>query len=227
MLMRHSFNSRDFLAHFGVSAYICSVAWGLMREGGLLTHGEQCCHLLWALCWLKVYATDTVMLSILNLNSIKTYTKWRDMVLDDLYNLDLVRRRWLHWSHTADTQNICFYHHCLLTTSSQHMYSYSLWYFVWAADRPITSVWRVEWELMSHVNWRNQLCHIRTWAFWSKVVFGEAQWPWIAIWNWDLHTNRLHCLDQWAFSLWSMTQPKDFIWVPVTLVGSLGILSCG
>ena len=92
ILNKESMRNRDFQAHFGVSPFIVSVVWySLCRRGGL-PKGLLHKHLLWALCWLKVYATDSVMLSILNLKSEKTFKKYRDMAMDALYELENVSR---------------------------------------------------------------------------------------------------------------------------------------
>jgi hypothetical protein len=91
VLKRDRLGVRDFKAHFGVSPNVAAITWRKLRESGDLVVQCKAWHLLWALCWLKVYASDTVMLSILNLKSEKTYTKWRDYVLDRIYDLEVVR----------------------------------------------------------------------------------------------------------------------------------------
>ena len=90
LLHRESLRNRDFNSHFGVSPFVASVAWEKLCERGNLPIGLQHQHLLWALCWLKIYATDSVMLSILNLKSEKTFKKYRDKALNALYELENV-----------------------------------------------------------------------------------------------------------------------------------------
>ena len=93
LLQKETLRNRDFHAHFGVSPFIVDIVWGSLCERGGLPKGLQHQHLLWALCWLKVYATDSVMLSILNLKSEKTFKKYRDMAMEALYELENVSRR--------------------------------------------------------------------------------------------------------------------------------------
>ena len=97
VLQRDCLRNRDFIAHFGVSPFIASVVWCELCERGGVPAAMQHKHLLWALCWLKVYATDTVMLSILNLKSEKTFKKYRDMALEDLYKLENVSQQRRHF----------------------------------------------------------------------------------------------------------------------------------
>ena len=86
VLQKDRMRSRDFQAHFGVSPFIVSIVWSSLCDRGGLPKGMLHQHLLWALCWLKVYA----MLSILNLKSEKTFKKYRDKALDALYELENV-----------------------------------------------------------------------------------------------------------------------------------------
>jgi hypothetical protein len=71
---------RDFRALFGVGANICSIIW------------NSCCfstttkpkHLLWTLMFLKVYATEPVLVTIAGSTTRKTFRTWVWTVIDEI-----------------------------------------------------------------------------------------------------------------------------------------------
>ena len=79
--------SRQFRAHFGVSPLVRSIVWSMVLES--LPHGAQPIHLLWALLFLKVYATEHVRKSMTGANE-KTFRKWSWAILEATANLGVV-----------------------------------------------------------------------------------------------------------------------------------------
>jgi hypothetical protein len=65
-------NRRDFWALFGISATICSFVWNLCH----FPRGTKPKHHLWALLFLKVYGTESALISIVGGPTQKTFKKW-------------------------------------------------------------------------------------------------------------------------------------------------------
>lgn len=63
---------RDFRALFGVGANLCSVVWNLCD----FPDGTKPKHLLWALLFLKVYASESALISIAGGPTRKAFRKW-------------------------------------------------------------------------------------------------------------------------------------------------------
>ena len=74
------FGDRDFRGLFGISANVCSVAWNLCD----FPSGTKPKHLLWALLFLKVYGTETVLISIVGGPTRKTFRKWVWTVIEEI-----------------------------------------------------------------------------------------------------------------------------------------------
>ena len=51
---------RRFASHFVVMQDVVSKLWGLLEDQGL-PHGFQPMHLLWTLCFLKIYVSENVV----------------------------------------------------------------------------------------------------------------------------------------------------------------------
>jgi hypothetical protein len=66
--------SRRFRANFGVGPVVCNVAWKMLRDNGQ-TNGAEPKHLLYALKWLKIYGTESVLAGDLRIDE-KTLRKW-------------------------------------------------------------------------------------------------------------------------------------------------------
>jgi len=66
---------RDFRYLFGVSLDTCVTAWNLCVDSNLLPFGTQQYHFLWALMFLKLYGTES-MLARLAGATRKTFRKW-------------------------------------------------------------------------------------------------------------------------------------------------------
>jgi hypothetical protein len=72
--------SRRFRDFFGTSSAITMILWNLLDEHGLLPHKGKIKHLLWALYFMKVYATESATCSVLGGSrgaiDPKTSRKW-------------------------------------------------------------------------------------------------------------------------------------------------------
>jgi len=85
MMRRHSdrcgggsaVESMRFRAMFGISAEICSHLWDMIDPSEFtMGKGAKCCHLLWALMLLKVYATEATLCALAGGVDDKTFRKW-------------------------------------------------------------------------------------------------------------------------------------------------------
>ena len=81
---------RQFVAFFGVSAAIASIAWGKMARRNLIPLKGAPRHFLWTLHWLKTYSSTDVICGMFRIGSDKTFTKWRDLFVEALKDLDFV-----------------------------------------------------------------------------------------------------------------------------------------
>ena len=81
---------RQFVAFFGVSAAIASIAWGKMARRNLIPSKGAPRHFLWTLHWLKTYSSTDVICGMFRIGSDKTFTKWRDLFIAALKDLDFV-----------------------------------------------------------------------------------------------------------------------------------------
>lgn len=73
--------NRDFTSLFGVSANVCSVVWNICN----FPSGTKPIHLLWAFLFLKVYATEPILIAIVGSGpNRKTFRKWVWIVLDEV-----------------------------------------------------------------------------------------------------------------------------------------------
>ena len=72
--------SRRFRDFFGTSSAVAMILWDLLVEHGLLPHKGKIKHLLWALYFMKVYATESATCSVLGGSQgaidPKTLRKW-------------------------------------------------------------------------------------------------------------------------------------------------------
>ena len=72
--------SRRFRDFFGTSSAVAMILWNLLAEHGLLPHNGKIKHLLWALYFMKVYATESATCSVLGGSrgaiDPKTSRKW-------------------------------------------------------------------------------------------------------------------------------------------------------
>ena len=78
---------RRFKALFGVSSEICAILWEELKVARLTN--SKPVHLLWALLFLKNYATEDVNCEIASVDP-KTFRKWVWVILKAMSNISLV-----------------------------------------------------------------------------------------------------------------------------------------
>ena len=83
---------RSFAANFGVSSDVCAVAWETLYTKGNISASAHPKHLLWALHFLKTYATENASRAILKADEC-TIRKWRWHFVELLAELKTVSRR--------------------------------------------------------------------------------------------------------------------------------------
>jgi hypothetical protein len=66
---------RRFRSNFGATPEICCILWGMLSPENTMKKGVKCCHLLWALMFLKLYVSEHVLCSMANCDQ-KTFRKW-------------------------------------------------------------------------------------------------------------------------------------------------------
>lgn len=69
-------DDRRFRACFGASPGRCTDVWRMINPVDIMPRGVQPHHLLWALLFLKVYATETVLTAMVDSPDEKTFRKW-------------------------------------------------------------------------------------------------------------------------------------------------------
>ena len=52
---------RRFRSTFGTTAVICAILWDMLSPNEKMPNGVKCCHLLWALMFMKLYASENVL----------------------------------------------------------------------------------------------------------------------------------------------------------------------
>lgn len=77
IMRRHTEDGRDrdFRYMFGVGLETCVNAWNLCVDSGNLPDGAQPFHFLWALMFLKLYETESLLARLAG-TTRKTYRKW-------------------------------------------------------------------------------------------------------------------------------------------------------
>ena len=83
--------SNSFRSHFGCDPDIACLLWKMIqrrrKHGGHQTiKFSHCHHLLWALLFLKVYATEAVMCDMCG-SDRKTFRKWRKIYVKEIARL--------------------------------------------------------------------------------------------------------------------------------------------
>lgn len=67
---------RRFRSFFGTTPVVCSKIWAMLSPFSSMPPGVHPKHLLWALSFLKVYASESVLVSMFGSPSEKTFRKW-------------------------------------------------------------------------------------------------------------------------------------------------------
>lgn len=66
---------RRFRGNFGTTPENCVILWDMITPNESMPKGVKCCHLLWALMFLKLYASEHVLCSRAECDE-KTFRKW-------------------------------------------------------------------------------------------------------------------------------------------------------
>jgi hypothetical protein len=81
-----SVENRRFRGQFGTTPEICAILWDMISPHEIMPTGVKCCHLLWALMFMKLYASEHVLCSMANCDE-KTFRKWAWMFVSALGDL--------------------------------------------------------------------------------------------------------------------------------------------
>ena len=86
-----STSHRRFVSLFGISSRIVSALWRLLERQATLPRGFTPAHLLWTLCFVKVYATEAITAALFGCDE-KTLRKWIWIGLKQLADIDFMVR---------------------------------------------------------------------------------------------------------------------------------------
>ena len=78
---------RHFLDHFGTAPEIASSLWTRINILSVLPRNVRAEHLLWALLWMKVYGTESVLTGIAGGVDKDTFRKWAFIFVDEIAKL--------------------------------------------------------------------------------------------------------------------------------------------
>lgn len=90
-------NSRRFRASFGTSPYVCASTWNKLFDEKALPDHAQPKHILWALLFLKVYASEHILASMCACDE-KTLRKWVWAMVEKMADLEVVSQECLSFS---------------------------------------------------------------------------------------------------------------------------------
>jgi len=93
--------NRRFASFFVIPQYVVSELWGLLTDQGNLPQGFRPIHLLWTLCFLKLYSPEVAMATLLGCHE-DTMRKWVWVGIHLIKELDLV-------SFVTSMMRICIY----------------------------------------------------------------------------------------------------------------------
>ena len=71
----HTTFIRKFRAHFGTTPQICEKLWKMLDPCDQINERAKLKHLLWALLFMKIYGTESVLSSLVGVSE-KTFRKW-------------------------------------------------------------------------------------------------------------------------------------------------------
>lgn len=80
--------SRKFLSFFGTTPYVCSLLWAYLDPCNTMLNSVQPVHLLWALMFMKIYATEAIHCSLAGGVDEKTFRKWSWEFVHAIANLE-------------------------------------------------------------------------------------------------------------------------------------------
>lgn len=76
-------NLGTFKSHFGTTPGVCAFVWNAIAQHSA---GAEFYHLLWALMFIKIYASEAVLKGKAGVQDEKTLTKWTWIVLRAIEN---------------------------------------------------------------------------------------------------------------------------------------------
>jgi len=83
--------SRRFSSAFGVKAYVCPAIWNMLESSDVIkVENRHPKHLLWALMFLKVYASEDVLAALAGVH-VNTLRKWLWIYVKAVAKLNVVR----------------------------------------------------------------------------------------------------------------------------------------
>ena len=80
-MLRMKTERRRFQSTFGATPHHCAIVWEMLRDSPELPRWTQPYHLLWALLFMKVYASESVNAAIVGGVTEKTFWKWAWLLL--------------------------------------------------------------------------------------------------------------------------------------------------
>ena len=105
--------NRRVVANFGAPVVVIAKLWELITNNlEKRPSGMKYDHLLWTMHKLKVYSSESVMVSIVNSPDEKTFRKWTDFFIQELFNL---KDQVISWENRLidDVGNDCLTPPCL------------------------------------------------------------------------------------------------------------------
>lgn len=100
-------NLSTFKSHFGSTPGVCAYVWRAIAQQSA---GAQFYHLLWALMFIKIYASEAVLKGKAGVKDEKTYTKWTWIVLRAIENNLLA----------PTVSGLLFHYHRLISNKNLH-----------------------------------------------------------------------------------------------------------
>ena len=99
---------RRFRGNFGTTPEICVILWGMITPNEIMPKGVKCCHLLWALMFLKLYASEHVLCSMAECDE-KTFRKWAWLFVLALADLEPENVSSVVACVSIRNQNVCLF----------------------------------------------------------------------------------------------------------------------
>ena len=79
---------RDFREHFGCGVTVVHTVWMMMESRDLIPNDGMIHHLLWTLMFLKSYAKEKIICTLVGIRDPKTLRKWVWMFIDRIAELE-------------------------------------------------------------------------------------------------------------------------------------------
>jgi len=85
----NEYAKRIFKSHYGVNPIVVMKCWSMIHSLTLKASikGMKCCHLLWALMFLKAYQTEMLLSSVTKATE-KTSRKWVWLIVEEIAALE-------------------------------------------------------------------------------------------------------------------------------------------